>query len=303
MINEAVDTIQAAYYDVWRAWPLLLIRLGQQILLAFVLVGSLFVTLVPLVVGGIVALSDFKGDPAEFLRSLLLDHPLLIAYAFAAVLVAGTLAMLVYAFFQAGLTGAYEEVLRTGELSSVVDRFLRYARESWWRTFWIFQWIWGIIGLIFALPMLAVALVVLVWRDSVAVLVAGCLFLALLFLVMLVVSFFATGWSAVSVVLGVTRRLPAKTAVRDGWLLYRRRAGSFVLVMLILLVISIVIGAAVASLSFGLGMGSSVRYISLLLMPVQISVSILHMLVSVYVSCWFVAALVRVTMKEVRSGY
>ena len=273
----------------------MLIRLGQQMVLFMALVAMILGTVLPLVIGGIVAFSGFSGDPAGFFRSLLLDHPFLIAYAFFAFLIVATTLMLLYAFFQAGMVGAYEEAIRLRMVTNLADRFIHFARQSWWQIFWVFQWIWGLIGLIFVLPILAITLAVLIWRDSMTFVVAGCLSLGLLFLIMLVVSFFASGWSAVSVILGVARKLPARQAVADGWRLFRSRMGPIMLVMVLMAAISIVVSGAVVGFSFGVGAASSSRYASLMLFPLQIAVSILQMGVSIFVSCWFTAAMIRVT--------
>lgn len=295
-IDEAVDSIRDAWEDAWRFWPLVLVRLAQQIVLFIAFLISAIVTIVPLVVGGVVAFSDFSGDAAGFLRSLFFEHPFLILYLFLAVLAIATVLMLFYAFFQAGLIGSYEEAIRTGTSANPAERFLHFARQSWRRTFWIFQWIWGLVGVVFMVPLLPIVLVMLLGRDSTGILIAGCVGLGLLLVVMLIASFFASGWSAVSLILGITRQLPARQAVTDGWRLFRKRLAPVMLVMVFMSVVSMVVTAALVSFSFGVSAAGSVRYAAVLLFPLQIAISIVQMGSSIFVSCWFTAALIRVSL-------
>src|SRR6202022_3880375 len=85
-------------------WPLLLLRLAESILFAAIAVAAVIAIIVPVLLSAGMSKFDLGGanDPAEFLRSILLDHWLHIVYVLAGICALLILFVALHSFVQGG---------------------------------------------------------------------------------------------------------------------------------------------------------------------------------------------------------
>lgn len=303
-----IETVQRAYRNVVANWPLMLIRVAEQVAMVVLILAGALLLLIPFIMTGVFSdLSELQGDPAQIALGFFLANPLAIIGALIALTIVITAVMALHAFVQAGTVGIYLDsasgatVLRpvSDALTSFsTESFISYGKRFWWPVFLIFNVIWGIFSILLLAPVSGAILLFMRMQEHPQALAWGCSLLVLFFLILVVAGLFATVWSDVAVALSIRRSLGVRESLQAALTLMMRRFLDLLMVIVILIAISIGVTIVFAGILGIIGIVSMLPLMAILTLPIQIVLSLLQSIASVFLSCWFLAAVVAIVAEE-----
>ena len=212
-----------------------------------------------------------------------------------------------HSFVRAGTVGIYIDSALTAPAGSSVrdalslfstETFISYGKRFWWPVFLIFNVIWGIFSIILLAPLAAAVLLFTRLSEDPQAVAWGCLLLVLFFLILLVVGIAATMWTDVAVALTVRRNLGVRDSLQTAFNLMMRRFMDLLMVIGVLIVISIGVWIVFATIFGVIGVVSMLPIMAILTLPIQIVLSLLQSIASVFLSCWFLAAVVAIVIDD-----
>jgi len=304
-----IETVQRAYRNVVANWPLVLIRVAEQVAMVVLIAAGAMLLIIPFVMTGVLSeLSELPGDdPVQMAIGLFLRNPLTLIGAFMALLIVVTAVFALHCFVQAGTVGIYLDSassapsgapLRDALSSFSTETFISYGRRFWWPVFLIVNVIWGIFAILLLAPVSGAILIFTRLSEDPKAFAAGCLLIVLFVLMLVVAGIFATIWSDVATSLCVRRNLGVRDSLNAAITLMRRRFMDFLMVMVILVVISIGVTIVFATIFGVIGVVSMLPIMAILTLPIQIVLSLLQSITSVFLSCWFLAAIVAIIIDD-----
>lgn len=302
-MRPVLDVIRRGFDNVLANWPLLLIRIAETVLIVLVVAIGTVVSILPYIFSGVLDGLDSIDDPRDLLQTLVLDHPFAILFWFLAFSITLLVAVFIHSFVYGGVVGVYLDADRAAGSDAAAtrarfdqftpERWMAHARRTMWPLFWIYNIIWGIAGLVLILPMIGVLVFMIMAMDSPETMVfLACASVAFILLVSIGVSILAYLWSQLAIIVAVRDSLGVRASIGAGIALFRERLGGIVAVAVILFVVSMAIGGVFSGVYFAIGLASAVPALSIATIPLQIGLSLLQSLLSVFTSSWLVAALV-----------
>jgi hypothetical protein len=300
--------VQHGFDNVLANWPLLLIRIGEQVAMIVLIVVSVLAGVLPVIFWGLGSAQVLEGvsTPEEAVE-FLLGNLLPILYILVVLTIALLLAMIIHSFVQGGVVGCYIEGERRGRTNPGVararyrvftpDLWFRNAKRTWWPIFLIYNIVWGVFGLVLLIPLLAIALIIFLMRDSPELIALTCVGVVLLFGFLFIAAYVVHIWSTVAIVLNVMGQRVGQ-ALREGWTLMIRRALPFVAIVVIALAVSVSAFGSVFGASFAVGLVSHVPGFGIVTLPLQVVISLLQTAVSIVVYAWFLAAAVSIVLQR-----
>lgn len=303
-----IETVQRAYRNVVANWPVMLIRVAEQVAMVVLIVAGAILLLVPFIMTGVLSdLSELSGDPAQIALGFFLANPLAIIGAFVALTIVITAVMALHSFVQAGTVGIYLDSapsaqsigpLRDALSSFSTETFISYGRRFWWPVFLIFNVIWGIFSILLLAPVSGAILLFTRMKENPQAVAWGCSLLVVFFLILVVAGMFATVWSDLAIALSVRRSLGVRDSLQAALTLMMRRFLDLLMVIVILIAISIGVTIVFAAIFGVIGVVSMLPLMAILTLPIQIVLSLLQSIASVFLSCWFLAAVVAIVAEE-----
>lgn len=313
MKRGVIDVLRRALDDTIANWPLILLRIGEAIVFTLIAVGAIFVLLVPVAVS--VGLSVAKlHTPEDVEQALLLlaGKWMLLVWLLFGVLVLGLLFVAIHSFVAAGCARVLVDAERLGGPANEgprsrfrvfsMDRWMGGGAAGWWTVFWIYNLAWGAAGLIFLIPLIPTALLMLVFREQAPLLIGtGCVGLALTLMLMLFVGLVTGMWTTRAVVDWAANGTGAAESLSGAWKSFRADLGRHVLIAFAAIVIAMAGSSFFASFSFfaafGRSMGSHGMF-SLITLPIRFIGSLGSTAFSSAVTSWFVAAYAALTVEN-----
>jgi hypothetical protein len=308
-----IDSLQRGITNLLANWELVFVNLVQTFLVSLLIVAGTVPIVLAVGVGTLRALfgTDFNAGGARLevvddliTRAVETSGPLLLATLVA--LIVWTIALLVLAYFQAGIFGVLAEAERRAPIptstretfrSFSLRQFRRSADELTWRFFWLINLFMALASV----PLLVLGGVVmasawLVTTESVGAAVAtGCLGVV----IVIVLSFVCSLWWQLAMAATASGPMRLWRAVGQGLRVLLRRLGA--LVVLVLLAIVVGITLAIVFVPVGIVVEVVVRdsfwgYIS-----AQVVMTIIQSLFSAVLSVAFAAALIALVRGEISS--
>ena len=303
-----IETVQRAYRNVVANWPLMLIRVAEQVAMVVLILAGALLLLIPFIMTGVFSeLSELHGDPAQIALGFFLANPLAIIGAFIALTIVITAVMALHAFVQAATVGIYLDSASSARVLTPVadaltsfstETFISYGKRFWWPVFLIFNVIWGIFSILLLAPVSGAIVLFTRMQEHPQALAWGCSLLVLFFLILVVAGMFATVWSDVAVALSIRRSLGVRDSLQAALSLMMRRFLDLLMVIVILIAISIGVTIVFAGILGIIGVVSMLPLMAILTLPIQIVLSLLQSMASVFLSCWFLAAVVAIVAEE-----
>jgi hypothetical protein len=291
---SATDVLRRGLDNVLANWPVLLLRLAQTVLMAVIFLGFFLAAVAPIVVSLGININEWQTfDPTTF-GDWLAAHWGVILWLLFLLSIVITLAMAIYAFFQAAAATIYVDGERTaraagdpGRLAYRVFTFERWFAggvRHWWRVFLVYNIAWFLGAMAILLPMLAVAL--LMMAAGPAGLVIGCITVPFLAILIIGGALLINAWTLKAVLATVRGDAGARAALRRSRMAISEDLGRTFAVMAILTAVLIGTSAFVSVFtSFPLHSPSAL----FALMPFQIIASLLQSVASAAVDSWFLA--------------
>lgn len=303
-----IETVQRAYRNVVANWPLILISVAEQVAMVGLIVAGALLAVVPFIMTGALSeLSELSGNPVRMAIGFFLQNPLTIIGMIVALTIVLTAVTALHSFVRAGTVGIYIDSALTAPAGSSLrdalslfstETFISYGKRFWWPVFLIFNVIWGIFSIILLAPLAAAVLLFTRLSEDPQAVAWGCLLLVLFFLILLVVGIAATMWTDVAVALTVRRNLGVRDSLQTAFSLMMRRFMDLLMVIGVLILISIGVWIVFASIFGVIGVVSMLPIMAILTLPIQIVLSLLQSIASVFLSCWFLAAVVAIVIDD-----
>src|SRR5437762_1075454 len=178
MTRPITDVLRRGFDSAFANWPLILLRIAENILFAVLFIGALIAAVVPLLVS--IGLSGaFKADNPEETASAiggaLLEHVSIFLWIFVGAFVLAGLLFVIHSFVMAGCAQTFVDAERAGGAAPAprirlrmfnMDRWLSGARHSTWTVFWIYNIAYGSALAIVLVPLAITLAGILAFRDS-----------------------------------------------------------------------------------------------------------------------------------------
>ena len=284
---------------------LIVVRLIETLVFAAIAVLTVLVVLIPIAVSVGIEFSQISTpEDVESALLNLMQKWILLVWVFVALSIVTLIFVALHAFVEAGCARVYVDGERIagpmmeGERSRFhvfsVERWYAGAKDGWWTVFWIYNFAWGVAGLIFLIPLLPTLIVTLVFRETPAVAITGgCIGLVVTVMLMIVVGFVTGMWTERAIVNWAAHRTTASAALADAWQSIKRDLGRHLLVAVAMIVIAIAGSSVFASFSylaaFGQMMNDSTA-VAIMTMPLRMVGMFFNSIFSAIVSSWYLAS-------------
>lgn len=282
--------------------------MAEQVAIVVLIVAGAMLVVVPFIMTGVLSeLSELSGDPVRMAIGFFLQNPLVIIGGLMALTIVLTAVTALHAFVRAGTVGVYLDSasgspsatpLRDALGSFSTETFISYGRRFWWVVFLIFNVIWGIFSIILLAPVAGAILLFTQMSENPQAMVWGCLLLVLVLIILVVAGIAAMIWTDVAVALSIRRNLGVRDSLHAALALIMRRFMDLLIVIGLLIVISIGVWIVFATIFGVIGVVSMLPIMAILTLPIQIVLSLVQSMASMFLSCWFLAAVVAIVVTD-----
>lgn len=296
MKRPITEVLRRGFESAIANWPLMALRIAENVVFAILIVASIFAAVVPLLVS--IGLSAFNVDKPEetaaTIGTALIAHLAVFLWIFLGALFVGFLLMVIHSFVIAGCAQTFVDADRSRGTLKVfsMERWLSGGKHSTWTVFWIYNITYGTTLIPVLVPLVIALAAMLAFRDSEAgILVAGCLGIAVAVFLLIIACVIAAIWSLKAIVLAVERNLGASEAAKLAWTEAKADFGRHFGVAFILLVISFGGAMTIGMFSMFFSVPSAHdAFLSLAFAPARIAISLLQGAFSAAVGMWMLAS-------------
>ncbi len=246
------------------------------------------------------------NDPAELLRSILIDHWLIIIYVLAGFCALLIVFLAMHSFVEGGAAEIFvaaerqagdENVPRNRLEAFTMDRWLRGGVRTWWAIFWIYNAAWTVAGLIILAPLIVILAVMIASRGNPAGIVIGCLGLILTVFIVLIVGVVVSIWTQKAIVVVASGHAGATTALGEAWRQVRSDFSRHFGVTFVIFVIAIGGAGLLATISVSMGMTRSAGA-QFLFLPIRLGVSVVNTFLSAFIGNWLLASFAALSLSR-----
>jgi hypothetical protein len=300
--RTVTDIVRRGFDQTVANWPLIMFRIAESILFFAIVIGCVVAIVVPFLVSlGLAGLDFTKGDaPEQVMQKLMAGGAVLILYAIGLTTVLLFFLVLIHSFVQAGITRVFVDSERAAGPLPVprerlrlfdADRWIAGGRAFWWRVFLIYNIAWTVAGAIMLVPMVVLLAVILLFKETPAVIALGCFALVITLFVVFVIAVLTGIWTQKAIVLAVQRNATAMESLGDAWRDARSDFGRHFAVTFVMLVLAIGGTGVISSFSMMFSIPGH-QGMSLMFSPVRIFLSLVSSAFSAAVANWFLASFV-----------
>lgn len=305
MKRGVIDVLRRGLDDTIANWPLILLRIGEAIVFVLIAIAAIFIILVPVAVSlGITAANLDQPEDLENVIAILISKWMLLLWVLLGVSVLLLVFIAVHSFVEAGCARVYVDAERIAGPANEgprsrfkvfsMDRWMAGGVAGWWTTFWIYNIAWGLVGLIFLIPLIPTAILMFVFREQPAFLIGtGCLGLAVTFLVMLVGALVTNMWTNRAIVDWAAHGTSASPALATAWKAFRSDLGRHLLVAAAALVVTMAGSSFFAGFSLFASFGDAMdpnSAFNMVTLPLRLLGSFGSTVFSAAVTSWYVAS-------------
>lgn len=251
-------------------WPLLFVQLAEMIVLVIVIIAGVAASIAAVglsidweTISGLGAPGSDPEKIAEAVAEWFVSNIEAAAIIGLLVFLVFGVVSLIHSYFQAGVTGIFVEYEQRGETWSWKDAWERFrlgrvvdlAIARGWRTFWVYNVVWGVAGLFLLVPVVLVLALVLLLGESAATVVVACCGIVLLVVAGILLAIVAGAWAQLAITIGIATPRGAVAASSAAGDLIRARLAAVLIVMLVFFAASI--GVSTVSSTMGLAFDSA----------------------------------------------
>jgi hypothetical protein len=307
---SATDVLRRGFDNAVANWHLLLIRFAESVLFVIVIVGAGFATVVPVVISIVSHPPTFEG--ADDLRDFMISHLGIFLYVIAVVTVLSLILIAIHSFVIAGAARVLIDGNRRASAALTRDRFRSFTfehwldggREGWIGVFWIYNLVYGLVGLIVVIPFSIIAVAVLaslIAEMKVAAIASGCIGVPVVVFLAIFCSILGAVWAQKAIIVCIEERRGARDAMREGWREARADMSRHFGVAFVLFVIAVGGGGVISMLSFGFsapgfahGAGAA---LALMLLPLRLVLTAVSAVFHSAVGLWSLASFAALSEK------
>ena len=261
MKRNVADVLRRGLDSTIANWPVIVLRLAENLVFAAIIIGSVVAAIVPAAVAAGLSKDDILNstDPGGAVVEWMIGHLMLFVWIFALAFVVLGVLIAIHSFVEGASTQIYVDGERNSLRGGVsgragfnafsIDRWLAGGAASWWRIFWLYNFAWSV-GLLFVLvPLIFTIGGMLVISDSVGKIVIGCAGLVIAVMVMVPVFIVTSIWCTKAITICVARSLPARESLRLGWRAFRMDLGRHLAVAVIIFVVMLALNSLFSGFS------------------------------------------------------
>ena len=317
MKRSPFDVLRRGLDNTVANWGAIVVRLVETIVFVFIAAATAIAVVMPILVMVGIELGELNSpENVESAMLALLERWTLLLWIFAAVCIVVLLFTALHSFVEAGCARVYvdgeqaagplTEGPRTRYRVFSVSRWMAGARAGWWTVFWIYNFAWGVAGLILLIPLLPTLAVTLMFRDRPAVAITGgCLGLVLTLLLMIVVGIVTAIWTNRAIADWAVHATGAATSLSVAWRVVKADLGRHLLVAVAMMFIALAGSSFFASFSwmaaFGQAISENAIY-NIFTLPLRFAGSMLSTVFSAFVSSWYLAAYTALAVEQWSGG-
>ncbi|HEV7239387.1 MAG TPA: hypothetical protein VGQ36_09115 [Thermoanaerobaculia bacterium] len=305
MKRTIFDTLRRGLDNAIVNWGLIVIRVVEVFVFALIAIGAAMAILVPIFVSIGIELTDIDTpDQLESLFLSLLDKWVLLIWIFVGISVLLLIFIAVHSFVEAGcarvavdadrIAGPAKDVPRSSYRVFSMQRWLAGAKDGWWTVFWIYNFAWGVAGLILLIPLVPTAAIMFIARETPAAIVAtGCIGLALTLMLMMVVGVVTSMWTTRAITDWAVDRSSASSALSGAWTSIKSDLGRHLVVAIAVILIAMAGSSFFASFSYMAAFGEMLHQkavFNLFSIPLRLIATLLNWAFSAFVTSWYLAA-------------
>lgn len=294
MKRPITDVLRRGLESALANWPLMALRIAENILFAMLIIGSIIAAIVPLLVSiGFAIHIDKPEEVAPAIGTALIEHVALFLWIFVGALFLALLLVVIHSFVMAGCAQTFVDA-EGAERPKVfsMERWLSGGRQKTWTVFWIYNITYGTTLIPVLVPLIITLAAILAFRDSQAgIVLAGCLGIAVALFLFIIGCVIAAVWSLKAIILAVERNLGASDASKQAWAEAKADAGRHFGVAFILLVISFGGAMTIGMFSVFFAMpGGHDPFMSFAFAPARLVISLLQSAFGAAVGMWMLAS-------------
>ena len=303
MKRSVFDLLRRGLDNAVANWGLIVVRVVEIFVFAAITIAAVLAMVVPILLSIGIRLADIgTPDDAEGALLALLDKWVLLLWVFLGLTVLTLILVALHSVVAAGcarvavdadrMAGPAVEGPRTRFHVFSMDRFWAGARDGWWTVFWIYNFAWGVAGLLILIPALPTLVLTIVLRDTpVAAVSTGCIGLAVTVLFMIAVGIVTGMWTNRAIADWAAQRIGAATALSGAWAAIKRDLGRHLLITVAMIVIAIAGSSFFATFSwfaaFGQAMNDDLLFFTI---PLRFFGMMLNWIFSAFVASWSLGA-------------
>lgn len=296
MKRPITDVLRRGFESAFANWPLVALRIAENVLFGLLIIASLIAAVVPLLVS--IGLSGFSVDKPEEtaanIGTALIEHLAVFLWIFLGALALVLLLLVIHSFVMAGCAQIFVDAEGSKGSMKVfrMERWLAGGARSMWRVFWIYNIAYGSTTAIVLLPAVISIAGMLAFRDTPAMIACfGCFGLAAIAFLLLIALIIGAIWSLKAIVIAVERDLHATQATKIAWAEAKADFGRHFAVAFILFVISFGGAATIGSFSmfFTIPTGHD-AFMQLAFAPARIALSMIQGAFSAAIGMWMLAS-------------
>jgi hypothetical protein len=306
MVKRGVfDTLRRGLDNAVANWGLVVIRVVEVIGFAAISIAAALAILVPLLVSIGIAVTDVSTpeDLEELIFTLAAKWVWLI-WIFLGLSVLLLIFVAVHSFVEAGCArvavdgdrnaGPATDGPRSRYRVFSMQRWMAGGKDGWWTVFWIYNFAWGVAGLILLLPLIPTALIMLVARETPPVLIAsGCIGLTLTLMLFILVAIVTSMWTTRATAAWATERSGAVAALSGAWAAIKSDLGRHLLIALAVVVIAMAGSSFFASFSYFAAFGEMFHrgaVVQVFTIPLRLIGTLANWGFSAFVASWYLGA-------------
>jgi hypothetical protein len=290
------EVLRRGFESAIANWPLIALRIAENMLFAILIIASIIAAVVPLLVS--IGLSAFNVDKPEEsaanIGAALIEHLAVFLWIALGAIVLLFLLLVIHSFVIAGCAQTFVDADRSERLKVFsMERWLSGGKHSMWTVFWIYNITYSTTLIVVLVPAVVTIAALLAYRGSEKAVLAcaGCFGAAATVFLLIISLIVAAIWSLKAIILAVERNLGASDATKLAWAESKADFGRHFAVAFILFVISFGGAMAIGMFSIFFSMPSAHNtYMSLAFAPARMVISVLQSIFSAAVGMWMLAS-------------
>ena len=305
MKRGILETLRRGLDNAVANWGLVVVRLVELIVIVALTIGAVLAMVVPILVSIGIRFADIT-TPEDFESTLLtlLQRWTLLVYVFLGLLVLTIVLVALHSVVAAGCARVQVDADRAA--GPAVDgarsryhvfsmaRWWSGAREGWWTVFWIYNFAWGVAGLILLIPLLPTLVLTIVFRETPPLAIAsGCIGLALSVLLMIVVGVVTGIWTNRAIADWAVARTGAAASLSGAWAAIKADLGRHLVIALAMIVIAVAGSSFFASFSYFASFGEMMHrttVVHFFTIPLRLLGTLANWAFSSFVASWVLGA-------------
>jgi hypothetical protein len=306
MVKRGVfDTLRRGLDNAVANWGLMVVRVVEMIVFAAIAVAAALAILVPLLVSVGIAVDDISTpEDLENLLFSLADKWVWLIWIFAGISVLLLFFVAAHSFMEAGCARVAADADRTagpavdGPRSRFhvfsMQRWWAGGTDGWWTVFWIYNFAWGVAGLILLVPLIPTAAIMFFARETPPLQIAtGCIGLVLTLLLFILVGIVTSMWTTRATTDWAVQGSGASASLSSAWASLKGDLGRHLLIALAVVVIAMAGSSFFASFSYFAAFGELFHRgaaMQIFTIPLRVVGTLLNWGFSAFVSSWYLAA-------------